>query len=182
MGWGLPTSRVVHLRSGNASQQGAEHAPHDVRLGMGEYALRFARVEPDPVAVRALIDLDAVPLSGDQIVPTLWAFHVMGAALGFRRGLLDGGALLAQQVGIPSGEVFLLVFAGRVGHRPQGVEGDFTVSVSPPGRAGPCGGVANGEDDCPLQPWPGQRSTASTTLPFCRNTTSSVPQVNSQPF
>src|SRR5213076_506065 len=150
MGWGLPTSRVVHLRSGYASQQGAEHAPHDVRLRMREYALRLARVEPDPVAVRALIDLDAVPLPGDQIVPALRALHVVGAALGFRRGFPNGRALLAEQLRIPFGEVFLLVSAGLVGHRPQGVEGDFTVSVSPPGRAGPCGGVAKGEDDCPL--------------------------------
>src|SRR5438093_1066333 len=109
MAWGLPTSRVVHLRPGDASQQGAEHPPHDVRLGMREHALRLARVEPDPVAVRALIDLDAVPLPRDQIVAALRTLHAVGAALGFRRGLLDRGTLLAEQLGVSSGEVFLLM-------------------------------------------------------------------------
>src|SRR5881397_2602436 len=117
---------------------------------MREHALRLARVEPHPVAVRALIDLDTVPLAGDQIVAALRTLHVLRATLVFRGGLLDGGALLAEQLGVPFGEVFLLVSAGLVGHRPQGVEGVFTVSVSPPGRTGPCGGVAKGEDDCPL--------------------------------
>src|SRR5947199_249339 len=102
---------------------------------MREHALRLARVVPHPVAVRALIDLDAVPFPGDQIVAAFGALHVVRAPLGFRRGLLDGRALLAQQLGVPSGEILLLVSAGLVGHRPQGVEGGFTVSVSPPGRA-----------------------------------------------
>src|SRR6266567_8709316 len=119
MAWGLPTSRVVHLRSGHASQQGAEHAPHDVRLGMREYALRFARVEPDAVAVRALIDLDAVPLAGDQIVAALGALHVVRATLRIGGGLLGGRALLAHQLGITPGEVLLFVLARFLGHRPS---------------------------------------------------------------
>src|SRR5437879_6289808 len=131
---------------------------------MREHALRLARVEPHPVAVRALIDLDTVPLSGDQIVAALRTLHVVRATLVFRGGLLDGGALLAEQLGVAFGEVFLLVSAGLVGHQPQGVDGVFTVSVSPHG------------------PVPGQRSTASTTCPFWRNTTSAVPQVYSQPL
>src|SRR6266545_4157335 len=98
MAWGLPGSRVGCLRPGDAPQQGAEHAPHDVRLRMREHALRLARVEPYPVAVRALIDLDAVPLPGDQIVPALRALHVVRATLGFGRGLLHAGALLPQQL------------------------------------------------------------------------------------
>src|SRR3989442_8070709 len=181
-GGGRPASRVGRFGPGDTPEQGAEDAPHDVRVGMREHARGFPSVEPYPVAVGALIDLDAVPLPGDQIVAALRALHVVGATLGFGRGLLDGGALLPEQLGVPFGEVFVFVSAGFVGHRPQGVEDDFTVSVSPPGRAGPCGGVANGEDDCPLYPWPGQRSTASTTWPFWRNTTSAVPQVYSQPF
>src|SRR5438309_11468121 len=96
---------------------------------MREHALRLARVEPHPVAVRALIDLDTVPLSGDQIVAALRTLHVVRATLVFRGGLLDGGALLAEQLGVAFGEVFLLVSAGLVGHQPQGVEGVFTVSV-----------------------------------------------------
>src|SRR5438034_7300068 len=108
MAWGLPGSRIAHLRPGDASQQGAEHTRHDVRLGMREDGLCLTRVEPHPVAVRALIDLDTVPLPGDQIEAALRALHVMRAALGFGRGLLDGGALLAEQLGVPSGEVFFL--------------------------------------------------------------------------
>src|SRR5436190_23614140 len=138
---------------------------------MREHALRLARVEPHPVAVRALIDLDTVPLSGDQIVAALRTLHIVRATLVFRGGLLDGGALLAEQLGVAFGEVFLLVSAGLGGHQPQGVDGVFTVSVSPPARNGPCGGVAAGEDDCPLQPWPGQRSTAFTAGALWRNTT-----------
>src|SRR2546425_3269942 len=79
MAWGLPGSRVGHLRSGDASQQSTEHARHDVRLGMGEHALGLARVEPHPVAVRTLIDLDAVPFPGDQIVAAFGALHVVRA-------------------------------------------------------------------------------------------------------
>src|SRR5207248_11225978 len=95
-------------------------------------------------------------------------------------GVIGGSP--GNALGVPPGEVFLFVATRLVGHRTPGVEGDLTVSVSPPGRAGPCGGVAAGEDDCPLYPCPGQRSTASTTCPFWRNTTSSVPQVYSQPL
>src|SRR5207249_8269945 len=112
MASGLPASRVAHLRPGDASEQGAEHTRHDVGLGMREDGLRLTRVEPYPVTVRALIDLNAVPFPGDQIVAAFGALHVMRAALGFRRGLLDGGALLAEQLGVPSGEVFFLVSAG----------------------------------------------------------------------
>src|SRR5437016_5340164 len=110
----------------------------------------LARFEPQPVAVRALVDLDPVPFPGDQVVAALGALHVMRPALRVRRRLLRAGALLAQQLGVAPGEVFLFVAARLVGHRSPGVEGDLTVSVSPPGRAGPCGGVAAGEDDWPL--------------------------------
>src|SRR5213596_3288612 len=84
---------------------------------MREHALRLARVEPHPVAVRALIDLDTVPLSGDQIVAALRTLHVVRATLVFRGGLLDGGALLAEQLGVAFGEVFLLVSAGLATRR-----------------------------------------------------------------
>src|SRR5204863_7667736 len=104
---------------------------HEVRLGIRSHYLRLARVEPYPVSMRALIDLDATPLAGDQIVAALRALHVVRAALGFRRALLGRGPLLAEQLGVPLGEVFLLVSTGLVGHRPQGVADDLTVSVSP---------------------------------------------------
>src|SRR5256714_8986489 len=117
---------------------------------MGDQALGLARVEPQPVAVRALVDLNPVPCAADQVVAALGALHVMRAALGLCRRLLGAGALLPQQLGVPPGEVFLFVAARLFGPRAPGREGDLTVSVSPPGRAGPCGGVAAGEDDCPL--------------------------------
>src|SRR3989441_3056268 len=59
------------------SQHGAEHPRHHVRLGVGERGFRLARVEPDAVAVSALVDLDAVPLTRDQVVAALRALHVM---------------------------------------------------------------------------------------------------------
>src|SRR3989442_2301341 len=101
---------------------------------MREHALRLARVEPHPVAVRALIDLDTVPLSGDQIVAALRTLHVVRATLVFRGGLLDGGALLAEQLGVAFGEGFLLLSAGLVGDQPQVVQWGLNLSLWPPRR------------------------------------------------
>src|SRR5438045_9537208 len=101
MASGLPASPVAHLRPGDASQQGAEDTRHDVGLGMREDGLCLTRVEPHPVAVRALIDLDTVPLPGDQIVAALRALHGMRAARGFGRGLLHRCPLPAERLAAP---------------------------------------------------------------------------------
>src|SRR5947208_17174287 len=100
MASGLPASPVAHLRPGDASQQGAEHTRHDVGLGLREDGLCLTRVEPQPVAVRTLIDLDTVPLSGDQTVAALRTLRLMRAPLGFRSAAPDGCAPSAEQRGV----------------------------------------------------------------------------------
>src|ERR1043166_3470045 len=114
---GGPPPRVGALAPGPAPEHGAKHTGDDVGLGVGDQALGLAGVEPQPVAVGTLVDLDPVPLPGDQVVAALGALHVMRPALGLRRRLLRAGALLAQQLGVAPGEVFLFVAARLIGHR-----------------------------------------------------------------
>src|SRR5439155_1079062 len=115
---------------------------------------------------RALVDLDPVPLARDQVVAALGTLHVMRPALGLRRGLLHAGALLAQQLGVTPGEVFLFVAARLIGHRPPGVEGDLTVRVSPPGR-GP-GPAPRGGGRAP-EGWPRPTEPPGTRVPYRRS-------------
>src|SRR5437667_204159 len=142
---GPPESRVGRLRAGNAAQYRAEHAGHHGWLRVGEHGFCLARIEPEAVTMRALIDLHAVPLATDQVVAALGALHVMGAALGVDRGAVHCLALLAEQLGVTPGEVLVLVLARLVGHRSQGAESGLSFRLSRPGVM--CGCVATGEDD-----------------------------------
>src|SRR5439155_5189129 len=81
-----------------------------------QQVLDLALVEPHAVAMRALVDLDAVPLSRDQVISAFRALHAVRATLGFGLGLPGGLALLAQQLGVPPGEVLLFVLAGLLRH------------------------------------------------------------------
>src|SRR5258708_3674754 len=119
-------------------------------MGMLQQGVGFIRVEPDAVAVGALVDLDAIPIVGDQVVAAFGALHVMRLALGFAGGPLGAAALLAPQLGIASREVLVLVLAPLVRHRAQRFESCLTFSVSPPWCGRPPGGIAAGELDCPL--------------------------------
>src|SRR5262249_12511811 len=143
------------------------HACDDIGVRVLEHRLRFPRVEPDAVAVRALIDLHALPVAGNQLVTALRAFHEMRFALRGGSLLLQRGALLPQQLRVAPREVFVFV-AADVAH-------GVVTRLRP-------GGSARGEDDWPLYPCPFQRNTASTTWLFWRITRSSVPQVCSQPL
>ena len=51
-------------------------------------------IEPHAVAVCALIDVNAVPLAGDQIVAAFGAFHVVRLAFAFGGGPHHRGMLL----------------------------------------------------------------------------------------
>ena len=107
------------------------------------------------MTVRALIDLNAVPLRGDQIVAALGAFHVVLLALALGGSLLRSRPLLPQQVGVPPREVLVFVLTRLVRHEPVG-DGDgggvgggvgLIFSVSPPGVG--VGTRPGGDDDSP---------------------------------
>ncbi len=102
---------------------------------MLEHRLRFTRVEPDTVAVGALIDLHALPVTGDQVVAALRTFHEVRFALGFAGLALQHGALLPQQLRVAPREVLVLV-AADVAH-------GVVTWLRPGGRA-------RGEEDWPL--------------------------------
>src|ERR1700694_2465238 len=92
------------------------------------------------MAVRALVDLDAVTVPRDEIVAALRPFHVMRLALVLPGGLLRRRALLAEQLGVAAREVFVFVLTRLVvGHglvgagAGGGAGGGGMLSVSPPG-------------------------------------------------
>src|SRR5258708_2974819 len=119
-------------------------------MGMLRQGVGFIRGAPAAVAVGALVDLDAIPIVGDQVVAALGTLHVMRLALGFAGGPLGAAALLAPQLGIASREVLVLVLARLVRHRAHGLESCLTFSVSPPWCGRPPGGIAAGDVDCTL--------------------------------
>src|SRR5258708_13068889 len=91
-------------------------------MGMLRQGVGFSGIGADAVGVGALVDLDAIPIVGDQVVAALGTFHVMRLALGVAGGPLGAAALLAPQLGIASREVLVLVLAPLVRHRAQGLE------------------------------------------------------------
>src|SRR6266446_5396864 len=63
--------------------------------------------------MRALVDLDAIPIVGDEVVAAFGALHVMLLPLALGRRLLRRRTLLSQQLGVAAREVFVLVLIVR---------------------------------------------------------------------
>src|SRR5882672_1265379 len=135
---------------GHTLRDGAEHARQDIgRRGLHQ-RLRLAGIEPHAVAMRALVDLDAIPVVRDEVIPALGALHIVLLALALGGGLLRRGALLPQQLRVAACEVLVFVltrFIVRHGLGGGGAGGGAIWSVSPP-RVG-TGTRPGGEEDSP---------------------------------
>jgi hypothetical protein len=66
-------------------------------------------VDPDAVAVGALVQDHVLPLAADQVVPAGGTLHEMGASLGGEPFARGGFALLAEEVGFAADEILVFV-------------------------------------------------------------------------
>lgn len=99
--------------------------PADGIAMMLDEAVRLGGVDPDPVAVRALIEGEVLPFSADQIVSTGRALHEMGAALGGEALVASGFSLLADEVGFSTGEILVFVAVETASVRHGSLLGGF---------------------------------------------------------
>src|SRR6185437_2186346 len=99
--------------------------PADRIAMMLDEAMRLGGIDPDPVAVRALIENEVLPFAADQIVSTGGAFHEMGASLGGEALVAGGFPLLADQVGFPAGEILVFVAVETASVRHGSLLGGF---------------------------------------------------------